>query len=116
MKPAFITAIAILLLSFLPLQAQPSSPSAEIFEAVKSCNLQKVKSLSDQDPRLLSATEYGAPLLHLAAYCKDTAVAEVLIDNKADVNAVDSQNRTALILAAMMRNLALVKLLVAKHA
>src|ERR1043165_2710611 len=103
MKPALITAIAILLLSFIPLQAQPRSPNAEIFEAVKSCNLQKVKSLSEQDPRLLSATEYGAPLLHLTAYCKDTAVAEFLIDNKADVNAVDSQNRTALILRSEER-------------
>jgi ankyrin repeat protein len=74
----------------------------EIYDAAKSGDLVKVKSLVKTDPDLVNSTNgwnNQTPLF--AAVTNDRKdVAEFLLSNKADVNAQDKDGKTPLVMAA----------------
>lgn len=68
-----------------------------IFDAVRGGDVATVRMLLDQDPALISATdENGDSPLHVAAWCRQTEVARLLLDLGGDPNAMNGENRTAL--------------------
>lgn len=81
--------------------------AGEIHDAAAKGDLEKVKSLLKDNPNLVFSSETndtpllnGGMPLHFAVYNDQEAVAELLISNKADVNATNSGGATPLDLAA----------------
>jgi ankyrin repeat protein len=74
--------------------------SADLFDAVRTGDLEKVKALLQADPKLAEArTEDGSTALHLAALEGQTAVAQLLLANGAQVNARGLREETPLHMA-----------------
>lgn len=77
----------------------------ELFEACEKGELEKVKSLVGQNPDLVNAqNERGITALQATAAYKQTAIAEFLIDNKADIEKTDKEGLTPLHWAASSGN------------
>ena len=70
----------------------------EIHDAAKSGDLEKVKALLKGNPDSVSSKDenYGATPLHFAASAAGKDVAELLLTNKAEVNAKDNNGWTPL--------------------
>src|SRR5262245_59152703 len=73
---------------------------AGIFESVRSGDIKRVKELLKNDPKLATTrSEDGSTPLHLAALEGHSAIAQLLIDSRAEVNARGPRNETPLHLA-----------------
>ncbi|MGA2218396.1 MAG: ankyrin repeat domain-containing protein [Terracidiphilus sp.] len=109
-------AAALLLLASLA----AGSPSFcdPIHDAARDGDVKKVESLLKVNPALVSSKDekYGQTPLHVAAFNDRLEVAKLLIDNKADVNAVANNGSTPLHLAAAKGNKDIVELLLANNA
>ena len=78
-----------------------ASPHDIVDEAVKDNDVQKVTSMVESDPSLVSSQDKGGDtLLHWAAARGYESLAELLINDKADVNAQNIEGDTPLYLAA----------------
>ncbi len=77
-----------------------AAPSADIFDAVRAGDVEKVKALLQADPKLAAArTEDGSTALHLAALEGHSAIARLLLDSQAQVNARGLREETPLHMA-----------------
>jgi ankyrin repeat protein len=89
------------ILMAIPLACSNPVFGGEIHDAVKAGDLAKVEALLKDNPKLAFSWNYrGASPLHLAAQWGHTNIAELLLANHAEANAVDSHNATPLHLAA----------------
>ncbi len=89
----------------------------EIHDAVRDGDLVKVKALLKNSPYLVSSKdENGATPLHIAARYGQKAAAELLLANKADVNARTFKGVMPLHLAAQQGHKDMVELLLANKA
>jgi ankyrin repeat protein len=79
-----------------------SSPAfcGEIHYAVCDGDLPKVRALLKSNPDLVFAKDIGMTPLHVAAFTGHKEIAELLVANRADVNARDKGNQTPLHMAA----------------
>ena len=78
-----------------------ASPHDIVDEAVKDNDVQKVTSMVESDPSLVSSQDKGGDtLLHWTAAKDHQSLAELLINDKADVNAQNVEGDTPLHLAA----------------
>ena len=106
-----VSALSILLLLFLNLHAQ------EIFDAVKTNDLGKVRALIGNDPGLVSSKdELGNTPLHTSAIAGSVPIAEYLLSKEADINAVNNQLMTPLHEAIYNKQEAVALLLIEKGA
>ena len=75
--------------------------AAKIHDAAKSGDLEKVKALLKDNPDLsLSKNDNDDTALHFAALKGHNDIVELLLTNKADVNAKDKDGLSPLLLAA----------------
>jgi len=89
----------------------------EIHDATRRGNLEEVKALLTLHPELVFSMDMvGNTPLHLAALYGREKIAELLLANKADVNARASSGRTPLHMAALVGHKDLVELLLANNA
>ena len=89
----------------------------EIHDAAKSGDLEKIKLLLKGNPDLVFNKDAdGRTPLHYAASCTNKDVVELLLADKADVNAKDNDGRTPLHLASEDGRKDVVELLLANHA
>ena len=94
-----------------------SLPAQEIFDAVKANDLAKVKALVAKDAALVKAKdEAGYTPLHQAANIGSSALAQLLLDSGADINALNLQLNTPLHEAIRAKKLEVARLLVEKGA
>ena len=101
-RTPIITRLAAVILAAL-LALAWSSPAfcGEIHDAAENGDLEKVKGLIKDNPNLVfSKDDYGAMPLHYAAQGGRKDVAELLLANKADVNAKANNDDTPLHVAA----------------
>jgi ankyrin repeat protein len=74
--------------------------SQEIFEAIQTGNLEKVKILVKADPNLLNSTkENGDTPLHWAAYAGKKDIVQYLLTQNLKIDKTNKGNATALIYA-----------------
>ncbi|SYZ72134.1 hypothetical protein TRIP_C20249 [Candidatus Zixiibacteriota bacterium] len=91
--------------------------AAEIHDAARGGDLEKVKSILMADPGAVGAlNETGSTPLHSAAYNGQLAMSEYLISAGADINALSAQGSAPLHGASFYGHLEVVKLLIAKGA
>ncbi len=91
--------------------------AAEIHEAAKIGDLEKVKSILKADPDAIKAlNETGSTPLHSAAYNGQLAMSEYLISAGADFNALSAQGSAPLHGASFYGHAEIVRLLIAKGA
>jgi len=94
-------------------------PFEDILRAVGQGNLQKLRTLLDAHPELVSANthnRYGNTPLHFAAYNNMEAIAAELIQRGADVNAVNKSGNTPLHDAITAGNQSIVRMLLERKA
>ena len=105
-KKLMICLVAVLLLA-------STAWTQGIFEAITAGNLDEVKSLLTQTPALIETTDSTTctPLL-AAALAGQEDIVHYLVDNKADITAVNRRGSTALILAASEGHAAIVEYLI----
>jgi hypothetical protein len=99
--------------------ASPAAASGgSIHHAVQSGDLAGVKAMLQANPSLVSSkdSEYGASPLQVAAACGHKEIAELLLANKAEVNAKNNDGATALHMATMLGRKDLVELLLSNKA
>jgi len=94
------------------------SPASRILEASHQGDLKVVRRLLERSPELVRATneQFGDTPLHLAAGMGHAAVAEHLLANKADIEALNQKGWTPLQLAAGMGHAAVAQLLLLNKA
>jgi hypothetical protein len=104
-------AVAALLIS------APTIQAGAIHDAVKSGDMQNVKTLIDGANELLNAQdEDGKTPLHHAVRTGNGEIARYLIERGADINLTDTENESPLHYAASSGNLDMAKLLLEKGA
>jgi hypothetical protein len=87
----------------------------EIHDAAKAGDLAKVKALLKENPELIfSKHDFGMMPLHWAAFKGYKDVVELLLINKADINARDDSGDTPLYYAAKFGHKEVIELLLAK--
>jgi ankyrin repeat protein len=97
--------------------ARPSAAQDAILKAAGSGDLEKVKTLLNEDPKLVSCTNHvGFTPLHLAAANGHKDVADLLLANKADANVKAPNGVTPLFHAAFGDHKDVVELLLANKA
>jgi ankyrin repeat protein len=98
-------------------KAASSNHDTPLHSAAEQGDLAKVLALLTNNPNLvLSTGEYGMTPLHLAAMNGHKDVAELLLDNRAEVNAKNISDYTPLHFAALAGNKIIVELLLAHGA
>ncbi len=93
--------------------------SASILHAAKRGDLEKIRALLEANPNLVFSKDIkeGLTPLHWASYMGHKDVVELLLGNKADVNAAGSKGgQTPLLLAAAEGHKGVTELLLAKGA
>ena len=94
-----------------------ASSQADLFEAVRAGDTEKVKALLQADPKLAEArTEDGSTALHLAALEGQAAVAQLLLASGAHVNARGLREETPLHMAMYDGHREVAEVLLASHA
>ncbi len=87
--------------------------SADLFEAVKSANIEAVNAaLVNADIEAINAADDDATPLISASKTNSTEIMSLLISKGADIEATDGRGRTALIWASMNNNLEAIQLLI----
>ena len=66
----------------------------ELVQAMKSGDCDRVQQLLSQYPDLVNSTEWTPPPLHCAVLWDQPAIADVLLDNGADIEMKDSDRQT----------------------
>jgi hypothetical protein len=90
---------------------------AGIFDSIRAGDVEKVKALLKADPKLANTrSEDSSTPLQLAALEGHLAIAELLLDNRADVNARGPREETALHLAIYGGHQSVTELLLDQHA
>jgi hypothetical protein len=109
---------AIVLVALLALAWSSLAFCGEIHDAALEGDLAKVKALLNENPDLVLRKDdrYGMTPLHYAAAYGHKDVAELLLANKADVNAKDNQGWTPLHYAALKGYADVAELLLANKA
>lgn len=83
-----------------PPPAKKAPEAADLVQAVSAGSLEQVRSILNEAPALArSAGKHGETPLHLAARDGRMEIAQVLLENGADLNARSYQQRTPLVLA-----------------
>jgi ankyrin repeat protein len=94
-----------------------SAPADEIHDAVRSGNLEKVKTLLSSHAELLNSPDQNQKTpLHLALECGHIDIARYLIELGADINLKDKDKASPLHNASYLGNLEIVDLLLKKGA
>jgi ankyrin repeat protein/L-ascorbate metabolism protein UlaG (beta-lactamase superfamily) len=79
--------------------------AAEIHDAAQQGDIETVKNLIQDNPELVNATDdFGNTPLHFAAAGRQNEIAEFLISQDADVNALNTVNQSILLYAAYFDN------------
>lgn len=75
----------------------------EIFDAIRSGDLAKVKELVEKDPQLVKARyrSFQSTPLHVAADANNAAIVKYLIEKGADINALNTEPYTPLMYAGL---------------
>ena len=94
-----------------------AAAAADVFDAVRAGDVEKVKALLQADPKLAEArTEDGNTPLHIAALEGHAAIAQVLLDQHAQVNARGLRQETPLHMAMYEGRREMAELLLANQA
>jgi ankyrin repeat protein len=108
---------AIMMVALITLAWSSLAFCGEVHDATRGGDLEKVKALLKKNPDLvLSKDDIGATPLHYAAQYGQNNVAELLLNNKADVNAKAKSLVTPLHLAAQRGYQEMAALLLANKA
>jgi ankyrin repeat protein len=105
-----------LLISFVVTALSSLARGGEIHGAVQVGDLEEVQALIGADPNFVFSQERGDTPLFWAAYFDRKAIAELLIANRADVNASNLDRKTPLLIAALQGSTAVAELLLANGA
>jgi hypothetical protein len=118
LQPAFLRRAAVALLLSVALAGGPPAFCGPIHDAAREGDVAKVKSLLKLHPDLVSSEDekYGQTPLHIAAFNDRKEVVELLLADKADVNAKANNGSTPLHLAAAKGNKDIVELLLEHNA
>jgi len=103
----------------LTTRKSPEHNTPLFFQAIKKGNQASVKHLLDAKISLDVVDEHGYTPLHAAVIRGHSQVAKLLLDSKADINALSQgadSNSTPLLAAVVANNTEMVKLLIAKKA
>ncbi len=104
-------------LSAVALASRSAAFGGAIHDAVALGELGKIKTILNDDPSLISSRDRGGETaLHIAALNGRKNVAEFLVSNQADVDALDERGETPLHLAASEGHKDVVELLLASNA
>jgi serine/threonine protein kinase len=99
-----------------PVDSSVQSPIADIHDAAKSGDIERVRALLNSNPNLISSkTDEGLTPLHEAALYGRKEVVELLLGRKAEINSTDNGGGTALHYAAMNAHKDVVELLLANN-
>ncbi len=91
--------------------------SADIFEAIKSGDINTIEQIIAQDKNVLQATnERSNTPLHIACYYGNPDLVRLLVEKGAAIEAVNGRGMTPLIYAIFSRNFETVKYLIEKGA
>ena len=100
-----------------PVDSSVQSTVGDIQDAAKSGDIERVRTLLNSNPNLLSSkTDEGLTPLHEAALYGRKEVVELLLDRKAEINSTDNGGGTALHYAAMNDHKDVVELLLTNNA
>ena len=92
-----------------------TSEVTQIFDAVKRGDYQETERLLSNNPNLAYARDnFGGTPLHVASFEGHTPIVQLLIDNNANPNAVDYNQRTPLHIAAIEDQIQTAQLLIKK--
>jgi len=106
--------ISFIILFAMPMLLAQSAFAQDIFDAVRSGDLAKVKELVEKDPKLVKARNANQSTpLHVAVDVNNEPIAKYLIEKGAELNAVNRYNWTPLLYA---KGKATVNLLIGKGA
>ncbi len=112
-----ITRSAIMMVALITLVWSGLAFSGEVHDAARGGDLGEVKALVKKSPELVfSRDDMGSTPLHYAAQYGHKDVAELLLANKADVNAKDNYGQTPLHYAAQYGHKDVAELLLANKA
>lgn len=100
-----------ILLALFAFNVHGMNPNAEILNAVKSNNTQKIKELIKNCTDLNVQDDFNNTLVHWAIYNHNTKIAKLLIKSGANVNIQSDEGATPLHHAVMMGFTKIVKLL-----
>ena len=88
----------------------------KLFTAAWNGDVQKVWDLLDEGADIYARNGFGETVLHTAAHGGHPVVAELLLAKKADINAIDKERNTPLLLACVFKNMEVIKVLLEKGA
>jgi ankyrin repeat protein len=109
--------LAVIMVALITLVWSSHAFCGEVHDAARGGDLEKVKALLKNSPELVfSKDAMGATPLHYAAQYGHKAMAEMLLANKAEVNAKDNFGQTPLHYAAQYGQIGVAELLLAKKA
>jgi ankyrin repeat protein len=103
MKPIRMLRLLVIAVAAMQFSAHiRAAPADDIVDAVKRCDLERVRSLLKNNPDLASSTNVSGmtPLHWAASQLHRKEIVELLLANKADVNATNKFNQTPLYFAA----------------